>query len=326
MGTIAVSTPGNPPQPPYHPTARYNAVLVLGNLDRKYANQASGPQPGVAEPLPQANSALTLIVDGATTSNTFSPPLILAALIGLERHAQFRQSLSPQAVAAMTTAALKLVMHDEPIQQLDAATYAWLRLRAASVLANLGSVGTDNQVYKAILHLVGNLKSLDDRCDAAAMLARLKYEGVKAEGAPTAETLLKLAADIADAELKQAIEFEDRHVSGGMPISSGRMPDRRSSADFATSETKQGYPRRTLVFHLTSLRQAMTNVKPMVATEVQTKFDAVLAAIDPVIRSATDKDAIELEIAAAVRNMSAALKQLAAAPAAVGATPLTAEK
>ena len=102
--------------------------------------------------------------------------MILGALIGLERHAQFRESLPPEAVTAMSAALLKLVTNDTPIQEMDRDAYSWMRLRAASALARLGSVGDKNAINNAIVKLAASGKSLDDRCAAAALLGKAQLQ------------------------------------------------------------------------------------------------------------------------------------------------------
>ena len=56
----------------------------------------------------------------------------------------------------MTAALLKLVTNEKPIQEMDRDAYSWLRLRAASALARLGSVGEKNAVHDAIVKLAAD--------------------------------------------------------------------------------------------------------------------------------------------------------------------------
>ena len=67
----------NPPQvadPPYHPAVRYNAILIVGMLDEKYAAD------GTPKPYPAATKVMTLIVDwrhhqrSLSTARSFSAP------------------------------------------------------------------------------------------------------------------------------------------------------------------------------------------------------------------------------------------------------------
>jgi hypothetical protein len=297
----------------YHPTVRVNAVLMLGMLNDEYLEGDS------AKPHLRATADLIRVVDSATVNANYPPAVILGALTGLERHAQLRASLPPAAIDRITGAALKLVVHDQPIQGMDGEVYDWLRYRAASVLAQLGSLGQNNQVYSGILQLVGKLKSLDDRCDAAALLAKLTYNGAKVDATITSERLLKLASDIADAELARAIEFEGKAPT--MSFNAGRGD--RGDSDFTdvTAANQGGYPRRPLLAHLLALRQALTATRPALPADTRAKFDAVASAINPTIEAASSRDAVELGIASRVREMAAALKRIvAASPAAPAAT------
>lgn len=302
--------------PPYHPAVRYNAILVIGKLDDQYAIDA-GANRRPPKPLPKATKALTVVVDSATTSDRFPPPVILGALLGLERHAQFRGALSPDAASAMTAAALKLVTHDEPIQEMDRDEYAWLRLRAASVLAELGSVGPESKVHDALIKLIASGKSLDDRCSTAALLAKINYKDAQVDGKAAADASLTLASDVAAAEAKRAKEFEDAQI-GVTP--GGFIPGR--GAGFVPGgqfgEVEQ-FPRRQVLARLTDLRTGLVALKPVVPADAQPKIDAIVAAIDPVITAAADKDTVELKVTAAIRAMADAINREAApaeAPAA----------
>jgi hypothetical protein len=303
----------------YHPAVRYNAILVIGMLDEQYAN-APGQTP---KPLAKATKALTGVVDNATTENSrFPPPVILGAIIGLERHAQLRASLTPEAIAAMTAALVKLVEHDKPIQEMDPDAYAWIRLRAAQTLAKLGSVGEKNSVHNALIKLASSTKSLDDRCEAAALLDKLNYKDVKLDDATTAETLFALARDVATAEDKRAADFQDQY-SGGGTVAAGPRP---RGAEFSPvgiggEEQQETYPRRQVLARLTNLRLGIAKVKPALPTETQKKVDDLLKAIDPAKTAATDKNTIELKLAAAIRTMAVAINKAVPAKAVEKAAP-----
>lgn len=208
--------------PPYHPAVRYNAVLVLGLLDQQYAVSAAGSS-RPPKPLPEANAFLCKIINAAADDKPVPPPLVLGSLIGLERHAQFKDGLPPDAVATTTAAVLKLVTHEKPIQEMDPEAYAWIRLRAAGVLAKLGAVGDKNSVHNALVKLISNSKSLDDRCEVAGLLDKITYKDVKLDDATTAEPLFALARDIAAAEDKRAADFQNQFSSTGTV---GTVPSR----------------------------------------------------------------------------------------------------
>jgi hypothetical protein len=292
--------------PPYHPAARYNAVLILGQLDKQYAIE-TGANRRPPVPLPEATALLTKIVTAAD-DRRITPSMTLGALIGLERHAQYRDTLAPEAVQAMSDAMLKLISHEKPIQEMDRTAFDWLRLRAAGILAQLGGLGPKNEVHDAILKLIGDFRSLDDRLATAALLADLKYEGARVDGQAAAEQLFKLARDLGAAEAKRAEDFQNLQLGGGRALGG-----RREMFATATSD-RETFPRRHVLARLTDLRAALKAGRPIVPQDAQPKFDALLKAIEPVIEAAANKDTGELKLADAVHTMAAAIAREAAPP------------
>jgi hypothetical protein len=314
MGKIVVNSA-------YHPAVRYNAILVIGMLDEQYPNGPGQP----SKPLPQANKALTGVVENATSDKgRFPPPVILGAIIGLERHAQLKASLAPEAISAMTAALTKYVLQEEPRQEMDPDAHAWIRLRAAEALAKLGSVGEKNSVHNAIVKLASTSKSLDDRCEAAAMLEKLTYKGVKLDDASTADPLFALARDVATAEDKRAADFQSQYSGGSIPVGAGPM---RRGSEYGpggggfTDEQQETFPRRQVLARLKQLTTALTTVKGTLPTETQKKVDDLLKAIKPAETAAADKNTIELKLAAAMRTMAVAVNKAVPAPPAAKAPP-----
>lgn len=292
--------------PPYHPAVRYNAVLVLGMLDEQYAIDGGG-NARPSRPLPAANTALTKIVERATTSSQFPPPVILGALIGLERHARYRDALPAGAADKMTAALLTVVNQDKPIQELDPETYSWLRFRAGSALARLGSLGPKNSVHDGLAKMIADSKSIDDRCAAAALLGKLKYEGAKLDGTQGTAALFKLAHDVGVEEAKRAEDYEKMRAGGGSGF--GSMRSERMMMSNQDSEYDP-YPRRQVLARLVQLRAGLRAVRPAVPEESQTKIDAVLAAIKPAIDAASDMgNIVSLRVAALVRDMAFAINE-----------------
>jgi hypothetical protein len=292
--------------PPAHPAARYNAILIIGQLDETYA--PNGQQP--PKPLPKATKALTAVVDSATAKDArFPPAIILGAIVGLERRAQLRQTLAPDEIAAMSAALMKLAAHDEPIQEMDPDAYSWMRLRAAEALAQFGSPGNKNGVHDAIIKLAKTGKSLDDRCAAAGLLEKIEYKNVKLDDAGTAEPLFALARDVAAAEDKRAQEFQDAQYTGGgisaSPAPRGMSPGMESFG--AGSLPAETYPRRLILGRLWDLRSGLKKVKPSLPEATQKKLDAVLAALNPAITAVSNKDVVELTLVQNMRTMADAI-------------------
>ncbi len=309
--------------PGYHPAVRYNAVLIIGMLDQEYAIEA-GTNRRPPKPLPEANGFLVKIVNaGAAGSKVVPPVLVAGSLVGLERHARFREGLPRESVEAMTGAVLKMVTQDKPTMDMDRDVHAWMRLKAAGVLAQLGSVGTNNQVHDALVKMISDSRSIDDRCATAALLAKIKYEGAKIDGPAATEKMLALARDVAAAEAKRAEDFRDRRFTGGGGGISMEREMYRGRSDEGGSafvgEELDEYPRRHVLARLIGLKTGFETLKPVVPADAQTKFDAIIAALDPAIEAAANKDTVSLNVARAVVTMAGAIQAIAG-----GTTPAAA--
>jgi len=288
----------------YHPAVRFNAILVIGQLDEQYAIEA-GPDRRPPKPLPNANKALDSIVDAAADGKPVPPQLLVGALIGLERHARFHEALPPDAVVAMSAVVLKLLDREEPLPNTDSDVAAWIKLKAVAVLAELGSVGGENKAHLALMRMVGddNL-SLDNRCQAADLLRKLNYDGVKLDAKTTVDPLMQLAVDVADSEGKRAAKFQNRMIDGG-----GSSRSRGPRGSVRGEDEK--YDRRSLLSKLIDLRRGLGAVQGAVPAEEQQQIEAVLAEIRIVVTSASDKDTVDLKLVAEVQEMAGRIRDLA---------------
>jgi hypothetical protein len=300
-----------PQSPSFHPAVQYNAIITLGMLDAQYAQEGASPTP--PKPLPKATKALTVVVDSATTEdpklkNSFIPPVVLGAVIGLERHAQLRQSLDPASIQPITASLLKLIAQEQPSQSMDRQAHSWMRVRAASALAALGSVGQNNEVHDGLTNLIASLKSIDDRCATAALLKKINYKDAKVNGAAMASALFALARDLADAEAKAAKKIQDEGIGLG-PGGGGGFDNIGLDG-----QPQERFPRRQVLDRLTDLKAGLETVKPIVPQDSQAQVDAVIAAIDPVITAALDKSTVELKLTQATVAMAAAIHRAVPAP------------
>jgi hypothetical protein len=295
---------GSKDAPPYHPAVRYNAILVLGLLDDQYAIDAGA---GARPPKPHANAnrALVQIVNSADTPR-FPPPVVLGAVIGLERHAKYHAALPPEQVSAMSAALLKLANNDKPIQNMNPEAYSWLRLRAASALANLRKPGDKNAIHDSIIKLVGSLKSIDDRCAAAALLGKLDYKDAQIDGPAATKALFKLGGELSADEVKRADDFER-----GVGLTGGRGQMLSSDPNALQDD---GFPRQQVHARLFNLRRGLRAIKQAVPADAQKEIDTVLAAIQPVIVATADKGITSVEISVAVRTMNGELADLVGTP------------
>ncbi|HEY2838015.1 MAG TPA: hypothetical protein VGJ26_02620, partial [Pirellulales bacterium] len=268
--------------PKYHPAVRYNAVLVIGMLDAQYGSDSSSSK-RPPKPLEKANRLLTQIVGlGIQGNPVVTPSLVVGALVGLERHAQYHESLKPAQIDAMTEAAITLATKDPPLADVDGKVAEWIRIEAATVLAKLGSVGTNNRVHDALVALLADNKiSLDGRCGVAGMLGQLNYKDVKVDGKAASEKLLQLALEVGQACDKQANAYQEMSLGGGAGGTMGRERGGRGTYS-SSGEPHNDYDRKTLLSQLGDLRKGLVVAKPIAPADRAAAIDSVTSAMQTV--------------------------------------------
>ena len=296
----------------FHPAVRYNAILILGMLDQTYPIQG-GPNQRPPVPLKQATAELTLIVDYAAQDKPVPPFLVVGALIGLQRHALYHDRLDRATVEAMSAAVLKLAAKDESLPEVDSKVAEWMRIQAATVLANLGSPGPNGEVLTVLTKTIAGetvpKMSLDARCQVAALLKQMKFEGAKVDGQAMAEALLQLAMAVGDSEGKQAKAFEDMQIpGGGFGGGYGGAPRGKGRLRLDPETLQWEYDTRILLARLGDLRTGLTAAKAIAPADKQPVFDAVLAAIAPAVAAAESSDTIDLTVAGEVLGMAAQIR------------------
>lgn len=181
----------------YDSAIKYNALLVIGDLNEKEAD----PGKANAKPYPAALPVLML----AAHSAKFKDYMKVAGLIGLERFAAARAI--PQAKSAeLTTSLLAIVNQQAPPANRTPEAHNWIRRSAGQVLASLGNPGPGNSVVKAFEAIVANPEvSPTMRCEFAQFFGQLKYPPTSKTDLSALSNLLgHMAADICQQELDSA--------------------------------------------------------------------------------------------------------------------------
>ncbi|QDU58774.1 hypothetical protein Pan181_50140 [Aeoliella mucimassa] len=292
----------------YHPAVKYNAMLLIGELDATYATQTTG-----SVPMPEANKLLTDYVNGGVDTARAPAPLIVGALVGLERHAKSLEAL-PAANRGPTAAALlKVLEKDSFPQDLSPSVSQWIKVIAARGLANIGVLGDGNRVHNAMFKMIGDEKArLNTRVRVAELLDMYKNAYGSATGLneqETVQTLLQLATDIASDEEERAIKYEDEMLGGmgGMRMGSGRGGGFGFGGG-GEIELPDEYQRRRLVLRLTGLKKGVEAVKPAIKDQrFAGLLDEVLTAIEPVLNRATEENLILLNLVTDVKQMSSTI-------------------
>lgn len=283
----------------YHMAVRYNAMLMLGDLDAKYATRDTAPQP-----LPKANALLTNYVSRGIDEPRAPAALITGALIGLERHAKSLDTLPAENQAATVAALLKVLEKDEFPHDVSPSVAQWMRVIAARGLANTKSLGEGNKYHSAIVKALGDEQTrLNTRVRLAELLDQYKTAYASATGIDeraTVQALLQLASDIAADENARAVKYENGTGPGG------RTPgyDTFNTGTPMPSE----YQVRRIVLRLLGLKKGIQAVKPAIKDpKLLAALDEVVKAVDPVISTASQRMVVELNLTRDVKQMAASV-------------------
>jgi hypothetical protein len=237
----------------YHPAARYNAMLVISNLNDTDVVRVGGDKK-VPEPM---MAALPFIYEQFTKPDN-TDAMRVAALLGLVRHLEwdnFRGNANPPAPtinAPLRTQIVKslldLAQQQDPPAGRNAAGHEWFRRRAIEGLTHAGYHKADAEIAGAMEALLKDEKEpLAIRCAAASAVGKLGFQApVKLEPTPAAKELGYLAllachneltrvADLNKQELERLTRLQGGasggygggyggSADGGMPGGRGMMP------------------------------------------------------------------------------------------------------
>lgn len=212
LNTITLQAMGAIAKGPYHPAVRYNAALIIGQLDA---------QPG-AKVLPAATEALLALLENDEFNKTPVPTAVkVAALVSLQRHV--RLGVDAPTGERIGKAALAAANREELPEDASAKAYGWVRRQAAKVLAMQHEKGMTPAVLDTFTRLISDSKiELDDRCAIAGLLQPTMFAGAQGLNVDaTAQAVGELARDVLEVEAKDAGEFVDQMIEGGVPAGGG---------------------------------------------------------------------------------------------------------
>lgn len=189
----------------YHPAIRYNAVLIIGQLDKEV------PKGGPAAPVPYAPATTALVVMLEKSDFNGVPvtsPVKLAALVGLERHV--KNGADPTLAERINAAALAIATNQETPVDASPEVHDWMRRLAVRVLVEQQKKGLTAPVYDAVAKLVGSKQvNLDDRCGIAELVKTPMVQGAQGLNPETmALALGRLARDVTAFEAKEARKYQ----------------------------------------------------------------------------------------------------------------------
>ena len=155
----------------YHPAVKYNAMLIIGQLNSQVVITNEGRT--VPAPLP---AALTFMVD-AIKSGTETDAILLASWIGVLRHVRLNrlnQQIAGSDVVTIAGEAMNLLNQTTPPANRSAGGQVWLQRRAIDVLAMIGQ--DDQKILPKILSIMQDDKAaMSLRLTAARALKYFNY-------------------------------------------------------------------------------------------------------------------------------------------------------
>jgi len=227
--------------PTLHPVVRYNAILMIGDLDTAVA--APGTRAAVT-PLPEG---LTVLLEALNDPKQIDAVRV-GALQGLVRHAVAGigdpQIRDKQVVPVLLQIAIAPV---PPGRSLEG--HAWMRKLAVDALGNLGMPGAGGAIAKTLANIAGSQDAATGKLDpflvrraAAEALGRLNYQA--APGVTPLELAVPLGRMLLDAFAEHSRRPAPRSMStgtgvggmGGMPYGGPRP------MSYPSSDSASGYP------------------------------------------------------------------------------------
>ncbi len=154
----------NPKAPQFGPASKYNALLLLADLNENDAANKLKPYPG------SLNVLMHVIGLPPDNSLAYLKP---AGLIGITRFAQ-EKAIPQDKLPKVTETLLKILTNADAPPGTSGSAHNFIRRGAARALAAIGSPGPDNGVLKAFKTIVADPNSrLTLRCEIAQFIGEL---------------------------------------------------------------------------------------------------------------------------------------------------------
>lgn len=299
----------------YSIAARYNAMLLLGQLDQK---EYDGPKQRPAEPLAAAEPLLI----AASQASTLPEVLRVGAFIGLARHADL--GMAPNNRPAVAAEALKMLTASAPPAGISETGLQWIRKLSLQVVMGISKTSGDvnrPEYVAAVVKILENEKQpLFLRRDAALTLGHFDPGTINAAAKP--EAVVKAMTNLTIGVMRAGMPREN-------PNAPADLAKGEDVLQTPTDATRKNFS-ESLAYYLNSIAMGLggrvdskgKGLK-VTAPPASTQVPKLLKTIDDIVllvtKSTTRVDEMTSKIAAAHSDLEtwAGANNLLAAPAAV---------
>ncbi len=292
----------------YHPSVRYNALLILGKLDDKY------PAGGQA-PVPSATATdLLCALTSASIKNPRSPNyLLVGALLGLERHAKYYEQLPNEQKKNLMVTLYNVLTVDKLEGDFTPEVREWVFTRTASAIANMQTPGPKGAFVKGLAKRVSDdTLSLETRAALLAQLKKLNAKPGEDYGPAIAKAAIDLASAVGKEEAEIAEKFEDMQIQAGIGFIGARGKLSRRVTTGLTNEP-QLY-REGILALFNDLQKGVSAAEEISPADQKPALTAITAAIANVVSKTADKSSIDLDVTEAIKRMAYAVSEATTQP------------
>jgi hypothetical protein len=206
----------------FHPAVRYNAILIIGFLNEKEPNRATGTR---QTPVPYVPALSTLLEELKKPGN--NEAVRVGALLGISRHLEWDNF--KEAATKMQAPVRKeiidelnsIVNTNVPPAGRSAEGQTWLRRRALEALGHANAVAVDPGFTSLLEKIIKeDTEPISLRCTAAEVMSHLDFQAAPPPVTQTAKDLGYLALYACHSELLRldGLKKKDEEllkVSGG---------------------------------------------------------------------------------------------------------------
>jgi hypothetical protein len=259
----------------YSPAARYNALLLIGDLNERESQGSGGSMTPAAPYAPARQTLLEVLASDETQE------MKIGAMIGLARHARLMAAAGTNPDANLARAMVDVLQQTDPGPGGTAEGLMWMQRLAVDALGDIGQSGAARLLQPIVSDASAPMML---RCAAADALARLDYRN--ADNLDQA-ALLKGLGQLATASLTAQIQGLQQHIKDNPPdmLATDRF---RPEGEKKPEDPYVQRVRRQLKYQLICVGRALRTLQQATAdatiknamTSLQSEITALLKELD----------------------------------------------